>query len=156
MFRTLAGFKGENDMKKISLILILCLSVWSSCRRESTLPPDPESNISAELYQVGGCQGSLSKTAEQDSIFTYTFNEVLAVDFGLNANCCPDTSRFETAYSVEGNRIVVTVIDTAANLCRCICPYQIHAEFMNLTLEEYWMDVDYNGSSLYSVLVSRP
>jgi hypothetical protein len=143
-------------MKKAIFILILCLFGWSACRKESTDPVDYENSIPAEIFQVGGCQGSLSKVAGQDSVFTYTFGQDLVIDFGVHANCCPDTSRFETDYSVEGNRIAVAVIDTAANLCRCMCPYLIHAEFSSLPLDQYQVDVVYNGSSLYSVEVSRP
>lgn len=124
--------------KQIFFYLIGMLTILLySCERSTTpdeLLPKPET----ALYQVGGCGGSpLRKAALVDSCFDYTFNEKLSIDFCVSGNCCPDSNRFVIQSGIIGDQITIAVTDTAENLCRCICPYQLHAEFSHLPESSY-------------------
>jgi len=101
-------------------------------------------NISTEpadstmvALQVGGCQHGLGKSISGDSCFTYQYHDALILDFCASGNCCPDSNRFSFTHRVSQDTIVVTVSDTAAHLCRCICTYLLHVEIYNLDRDEY-------------------
>lgn len=113
-------------------IVLLCFSC-----REKSANPGPEGPVSFS-YQSGKCLGhDLPKSAVSDSSFNYSFSDKLVIDFSVTANCCPDSNRFTVSSFPGPDTIVVAVIDTAQNLCKCLCPYTIHAEFGNLTNDHY-------------------
>jgi hypothetical protein len=95
----------------------------------------------------------------RDSCFSYQFHDVLTVDFCITANCCPDSNRFSLGRTIDDNAIIVTVEDTAANLCRCVCRHWIHAEFDDLAGDQYRFLVCVEDSAqtdtLYSVNIVR-
>jgi hypothetical protein len=72
-----------------------------------------------------------------DSVFTYSFNQNLIMDFSVWSNCCPDSGRFIPGYTIRIDTIFITVTDTAQALCDCICSYMIHIELTNLPLNQY-------------------
>jgi hypothetical protein len=88
-------------------------------------------------FQVPGCGNHLGKTAVNDSCFSYQFHDALVVEFCMNANCCPDSNRFSFRHMVSHDTIMVSVSDTAAHLCRCICNYVLHMEFPGLPGDNY-------------------
>lgn len=142
-------------MKKIITLLFLILFV-AGCEMfwwESESPTDGENTI----YQINGCNGNigLRKSAGMDSCFSYEFTNHLQVEFCVNANCCPDSNRFDFEYRVENNLIFVTVKDTAENLCKCICPYVIHLELYNLPLSHYYFKCLYYDKIIYSEELQR-
>lgn len=144
-------------MKTELLIISLSFLFTAACERQTTPPMQNNANVKADLVQLDGCQrGNLSKRSEEDSCFVWSFKgHDLTVNFCVTANCCPDSDRFMLDYNIEDNLIQVTVIDTAGNLCRCICPYLIHTEFTELPLDEYIYKVDYNNQIIYNRQVSR-
>jgi hypothetical protein len=79
----------------------------------------------------------LSKSADLDSVFTYLFDNNLLIDFSVTANCCPDSNRFSISQITGTDTIIISVADTAQNLCKCVCPYMIHVEFENLSKDHY-------------------
>lgn len=112
-----------------------------SCKDSSV---SSESNV--RLYQLPGCQTFINqKSGYQksidasiiDSCFYYNFEEKLTIDFCVNGNCCPDENRFLITNNIFKDTITVTVTDTAANLCRCMCNYIIHGEFELLSYDSY-------------------
>ncbi len=116
----------------IGLITFLCFS----CKEKSANPETQ--NPGSFSFQSSKCmKGVLSKTGISDSIFTYTFNDKLIIDFSVTANCCPDSNRFSVSSASGIDTIVVAVIDSAQDLCNCDCPYMIHAEFENLPNDHY-------------------
>ena len=138
-----------------NLILLLVLVIGSvNCKKAITQSPDFRGI--GDLIQLDGCaRGALEKTSDADSCFTWSFTENLIADFCVTANCCPDTDRFQLGYSIKAGAIHVMVQDTAQNLCRCICPYLIHAEFSELEKDSYHFFVEYNDSVLYDRQVIR-
>jgi hypothetical protein len=76
-------------------------------------------------------------TISSDSIFSYSFSQNLILDFSAIGNCCPDSNRFTVNYDIRSDTIVVTVIDTARNLCRCNCLYMIHIQLTDLLMDNY-------------------
>ncbi len=105
----------------------------------------------ALLQQVAGCQrAGLARAATADSCFAYQFEDDLKLEFCVIANCCPDTNRFKLASEVRQDTIAIAVADTAARLCRCICPYLIRAEFRDLPEDHYVVACSF-GDSLWLV-----
>jgi hypothetical protein len=72
-----------------------------------------------------------------DSCFSYRFDEALLVDLCATGNCCPDAERFSIKQDIQNDTIVVTIADTAAQLCRCLCCYLLHFEFHDLQYSSY-------------------
>jgi hypothetical protein len=114
------------------LLFITLLILFQQC--EGTLTG---SGKTGNLYQITGCKKYLQKSSGIDSCFNYSFEETLKIDFCASGNCCPDSNRFLITSTISSDSIIITYADTAANLCRCICNYYIHAEFENLFNESY-------------------
>ncbi len=130
-----------------SAILIWIASILFSCSDKSTGPENQQSGL---LYQIRGCQhGGLAKLSSSDSCFSYQFKKDLVMDFRVTANCCPDSNRFSLSYGIRNDTIAVVVVDTAANLCYCICRYFIRAEFRDLPLDRYIFSCTCDGKLSY-------
>ena len=99
-------------------------------------------------------QGSGSRSMEE-RCFEYTFDEHLQAAFCVNGNCCPDSQRFDLSYTVFEDSIVVTVVDTAQNLCRCLCDYLIQTD-LTVPPQDYQFIVYVNGKEQYREKVSAP
>ena len=110
-------------------------------------------------FQVPGCGGHFLKTTASDSCFSYQFHDALVVEFCMSANCCPDSNRFSFRHRISNDTIRVTIADTAAHLCHCICDYVLHMEFRDLPGESYvfyCMREDYSSQLVfYSERVHR-
>lgn len=115
-----------------------------SCSDESVIEIT-EGEVFFTSMQVGGCNSTLglAKTSPFDSCFTYSFDETLKIDFCVFGNCCPDSQRFATNYTLSADTIFVEVIDTAVNGCKCICNYTIHVELSGLQKDSYLFYCNY-------------
>jgi hypothetical protein len=100
---------------------------------QSTEVPSP----SVSAFQVPGCGSDFLRVTVNDSCFSYQFHDALVVEFCMSANCCPDSNRFSFRHMVSHDTILVTVSDTAAHLCHCICNYVLHMEFRDLPGDNY-------------------
>jgi hypothetical protein len=126
--------------------VLLCAAITMFACSEKSTKPTTESLI----YQDGRCrQGDTRAGYIDDSCFSSEFAQNLLIDFCVLANCCPDTNRFALGSLIKGDTIVLTAVDTAANLCKCECPYRIHAEFQSLPLSRYLVLCSYNGVIVY-------
>jgi hypothetical protein len=135
--------------------MFLCIGVLVGILSCSDQPTEPE-HVKAQLYQISGCSGlGLTKAAVDDSCFSYKFAQDLVVDFCVSANCCPDSLRFQFTHDIRHDTILVAVADTAANLCRCICNYVIHAEFTDLPRDRYVFCCYYGEAMVYNEKVNR-
>ena len=123
-------------MKSILLFLFLSLLTILSCK-EKTVNSQNALTPSFISKSSKCVTSNLSKGSALDSVFTYSFNQTLTIDFSAWANCCPDSGRFVLNQSVQNDTILVSVIDTAQSLCLCICPYIIHVEANDLPLDQY-------------------
>jgi hypothetical protein len=152
-------------MRKIKCInselALLCLFGLAligvlSCSDSPTKSEKEQPEVQAVLRQIPGCGGhGLTKAAGGDSCFSYKFTQNLVVDFCVAANCCPDSNRFELAHVIHNDTIFVAVADTAANLCRCICNYVIHAEFAGLSRDQYIFYCQHADAVAYCEPVQR-
>ena len=124
-----------NKTKMIMVLGIVAL-VCSSCKEKSTEPGDQKVITFSSLYSNCLAHG-LSKGSGLDSVFNYSFTGNLIVDFSVWANCCPDSNRFAVSYRIANDTIIISAADTARSLCRCLCPYMVHAEFFNLQQDHY-------------------
>ncbi len=112
---------------------LLCL-LLQACLR-STTDPGPASFFSA---RSSSCMAQpVGSVHALDSVFIYSFKDSLVLDFSVIANCCPDSNRFSISQVTGTDTLVITVADTAMNLCRCVCPYLIHARFEGLPQDRY-------------------
>ncbi|MBN1301564.1 MAG: hypothetical protein JW995_10155 [Melioribacteraceae bacterium] len=104
---------------------------------------EPVYSTQVKIAQIGGCVSAANtrNSSMGDSSFFYEFKDMLKVEFWLSGNCCPDSDRFASDYRISNDTIFVTMADTAANLCRCICNYNIVAEFSNLAFDRYLFQV---------------
>lgn len=135
-------------------LLLTAVLLIVSCSDKGTDPRNDQTE--GRLSQIPGCQhGSLGKSAAGDSCFSYQFTEDLHVSFCLVANCCPDSNRFAFASGISRDTIVVSVRDTAGQLCRCLCSYTIRCEFAALLLDRYRFVCLYGDSVQYAVEVVR-
>jgi hypothetical protein len=126
----------KNRMALIVIILAWITITLMNCSHQSTNPENRQAQ--GVIYQVRGCQSELSKNlASSDSCFSYQFEKTLHLEFCLTGNCCPDSNRFWLSNKLRNDTIFVVAADTAAQLCRCICIYKIHAEFDELPLDHY-------------------
>lgn len=110
------------------------------------------------VYKQGKCRESFLKkgTSETDSVFAYTFNEKLKIDFSVSANCCPDSNRFSVSNEILSDTIFVAVADTAEKGCYCVCPYMIELEFSGLTNDSYLVICeDFGGYKLHKVRIFK-
>jgi hypothetical protein len=113
----------------------IVIVVFFSCPEKVTNPD--EHTAPAFSYNVGKCIPMPTIRAFADSAFSYSFADTLLVDFWVIANCCPDSDRFDVISTVGTDTLFITIVDTAASLCNCTCPYFIHAEFGNLPKAHY-------------------
>ncbi len=112
------------------LAILLSILVLNSCLQNSLTP-----EFSSSLKQVGKCAGNplYKSLASTDSLFQYTFNKDLIIDFYVTGNCCPDSNRFECSSFHKEDSLIVYIKDIEENLCKCICKYKIHGEYKNIT-----------------------
>jgi hypothetical protein len=124
-----------NKMIPISALVFVIVLLYS-CKDKSS-NPDSQTPVSLS-YEATKCLAhGLAKGTELDSVFTYSFTTDLVIDFSVWANCCPDSNRFLVSYTISNDTILISVADTARSLCHCICPYMIHADFMDLSKDHY-------------------
>ncbi len=138
----------------MSRLWILCACLIVSCVTDHSVESgDSPSRFS--FRQVPGCLAtSNTRDATPDSCFRYAFDdETLSLEFCVTGNCCPDTDRFDVSIRVSQTVIGIAVADTAANLCRCICPYLLQVEIRDLMLNEYQVNCDADSVRLYSETV---
>lgn len=140
---------------KFLALTFIVAAIFISCR-DTALQPE----TTAKIYQAGKCNGTaLFKSVQDDSCFVYSFSSTLTIDFCVSGNCCPDSNRFTSSYSLSNNEIAIKIKDTAPNLCRCMCRYTIHSEFYDLKLDSYQVDciseTNNENKILYSKLVQR-
>lgn len=129
----------------LSAFVLLGLSI--ACKTTSTEPKEWDGQF--QLVQVNGCQsGGLGKYVVGDSLFSYQFEDDLLLDFRVTANCCPDSNRFVLDQEVHGDTVTITVWDIAPDLCLCICPYLIHAEFYDMPEDKYLVRVLMGGGEV--------
>ena len=119
-----------------------------------------EKQIEFHANQVPGClhESYLAKVSNNDSCFDYIFRDTLKIDFCVSGNCCPDSQRFLTKFNIKADTLFVSVLDTAQNLCYCICNYKIHLEISGLSENQYLFYCNYQGrydSLKYRELVKR-
>lgn len=138
----------------ISLLPVLLFGAFLACQSATE---SQQWGGEFQLYQANGCQsGELSKAAVGDSCFSYQFDADLILDFRVSANCCPDSNRFVLSTDIRSDTIAITVQDTAANLCLCICNYIVHAEFYDMPEDMYHVNiVAGDGQLLYEEEVWR-
>ena len=140
----------------IGLALLIGLSTLPAC--DKSVGPGGSSDA---VVEIAGCKSvGLDKAGiSNDSCFSYSFHDILVADFCVSANCCPDSNRFSIMHTISNDTIAVTIADTAARLCRCICTHRVHAEFSSLVGDRLLFLVFLKDSSttglLYSIHVQR-
>ena len=131
--------------------LMIAFLLMLSCKDASS----PENSF-FNARQIPGCNSTLKKVAGDDGGgFSYVFDENLQIKLDLNANCCPDSERFDYSCQISNDTIYFTVIDTAAHLCKCICNYTVTAEIGGLSNDEYTFICSYYDSIYYNEQVSK-
>jgi len=129
----ITGLFSLSSYRKLILVSLTYLTVFLiSCAK-------PTETISPNFvgYQVPGCNQTTGTRTLSDSCFSYRFNGALLVDLCATGNCCPDAERFTIKHNFQNDTIVVTIADTAAQSCRCICRYLLHFEFGDLPYNSY-------------------
>ncbi|OGU35431.1 MAG: hypothetical protein A2068_07870 [Ignavibacteria bacterium GWB2_35_6b] len=121
---------------------------------------DPIASLEKEVkfnsYQISGCNHNLfGKKSTADSCFVYSFDDKLEIDFCVPGNCCPDSNRFVTNYELNSDTLFLSVTDTAANLCRCMCNYIIHAEISGLHKDKYIFYCNIGGRIIYNEQIRK-
>jgi len=126
------------------LFLFLFAIITFSCSVDTLKSKSDAQNIDLNSYQIAGCTGSgLLKVVSEDSCFTYLFQDTLELEFCVVGNCCPDSLRFISTINVNFDTIFASVVDTAANLCDCVCIYKVHLEISGLSEERYLFYCDF-------------
>jgi hypothetical protein len=135
-------------MKTYRILFFFLSLAFIACKDKSTNTNDtPNPTFS---YETSKCSGhGLSKGTALDSIFTYSFDQELIMDFSVLSNCCPDSGRFVLNHTINMDTILIAVSDTAQHLCRCICSYMIHTQLTNLPLDQYVVRIEEGSPSNY-------
>ena len=139
----------------LSFFLLIFVIRISSCSGDSPTKTTEE-KLEFVSYQIPGCNSyfSFEKVLPEDSCFSYSFKVTLKIDFCVWGNCCPDSGRFITNYDIKSDTLFVTVLDTAANLCDCICTYAIHIEISGLSNNRYLFYCKYDDLE-YSEIINK-
>ena len=140
------------------LILIILLFLFISCQKSIDPFENGSESYDLNAYQIPGCAGPASffrNDSTENGCFSYSFEDTLKMELCVSANCCPDSHRFTYHSKIKSNIISFTVVDTAANLCRCICDYRIHADYIGLTGNTYQFNCIYNDTLIYSEVLSN-
>ena len=137
-------------------IFVAILAVYWCSENSSPIDLEDHSSI-ASFHQLPGClESPLLKSASPSlRCFDYTFNGDLELEFCLPANCCPDSNRFDYNYAISNDTIYFTVLDTAKNLCDCICNYKIETKIIDLFKDAYIFQCLYYDSTIYDTLLYR-
>ena len=139
----------------MGLVFLFLLIYTFSCSGEGTTESLGK-EVQFVAYQVGNCNhNSLGKISANDSCFAYSFGETLKVDLCVSGNCCPDSNRFVTDYKISSDTLFVTVSDTAARLCRCMCNYTIHMEISGLQNNEYVFYCNHDNIIVYNEQIRK-
>lgn len=149
-------------MKLIRYYILLAIIFFAACKEKSTDPP-VQTDESSLVYSTSACASAMlgkQQATPIDSFCTYSFQEYLVIDFSVAGNCCPDSNRFLAQHEIRLDTILITVTDTARNLCRCNCTYFIHAKISGLTSNQYFVrcrlkNVYYLKDPIYAFTVYR-
>jgi hypothetical protein len=150
-------------MKPVVVLILTGMIFFLACNQDVTeVITLSTPSFSFNTSKCGGT--NLQTTSILDSGLIYTFDDTLSIDFGVTANCCPDSGRFLVFNSPGNDTLLITVVDTAEYACRCLCPYTIHAEYVGLTKDSYVVRCQFinvmnpsdTDDSLYVVRVHRP
>lgn len=135
-------------------LLFSLLMLWA-CEGEMG-PGKVTEHPGVYVQQMPGCLANTKMTQSvlSDTCFSYSFDDTLVMNFCFTGNCCPDTNRFTGSVVVAGNTINIAVIDTAEQLCRCICPYLVKFQISELNMSEYTV-ICSDGNLNYSEKVIR-
>jgi len=127
------------------LLLFLAALIYTFSCSENNSTGTHENRVKVISKQIPGCLGGLhlSKSANSDSCFSYSFDDTLKIEFCVFGNCCPDSQRFASEIHIKSDTIFATVVDTAGDLCYCICNYKIHLEISGLSGNQYLFYCDY-------------
>ena len=141
---------------RFAWIFIVVLAAYWCSENTDPLQIDPE-HISVDFEQIPGClNNQFIKTGVRDSSrFYYDFQQNLELELVLQANCCPDSNRFDHLTEVRQDTIFFTVLDTAQNLCNCICDYVVQTEISGLLKDAYVLQCVYNSETIIDTLVYR-
>jgi hypothetical protein len=135
------------------IVVVLVFLLLTSC---AELTSSDKEKVDSRAYQIPGCiPGLLRDRNENNTGFSYVFDDTLSVDLSLNANCCPDSNRFDYSFIIVSDTIKFSVVDTAENLCRCICDYIVHADMIHLEQDTYIFKCIYYDSVYYQQEVVR-
>lgn len=134
-----------------ALLLVSCMDKGSSMGPDANRTP----KITAQR-QIPGCQGNALGKNSADHCFKYSWlGDNLKLEFCVIGNCCPDIDRFVLDSEFKGTDLFVTVTDTAARRCKCMCNYNVQAEFSDATGSLYTVICTYDDSVLYREHVIR-
>lgn len=138
------------------VLLLLFLAIFMFSCSEDIPTKSEEEQVEFSSYQISGCnQLALAKVAYDDSCFAYSFTDTLKIDFCVFGNCCPDHQRFDSNYEIKSDTIFVSVVDTAKNLCDCICNYTVHLELSDLSKNQYLFYCNYQNRIEYKEYVNK-
>ena len=140
------------------ILLIIFLLSFLSCQKSIDPFENQAESVDLTAYQIPGCAGPASffrNDISENDCFSYSFKDTLKIELCVSANCCPDSHRFMYDSNIDNNVISFTVVDTAADLCRCICDYRIHADFAGLMNDEYIFNCIYGDTLLFSEVIVK-
>jgi hypothetical protein len=135
-------------------IIVIMAALCLTCQNKQTSTVEAQ-DITTSFKQQPGCIGSGADQLFKMSCFDYSFQTNLNVDFCLPGNCCPDSNRYALTINVIDDTIQCAVVDTAANLCRCMCNYVLHTEITGLAKDKYVFHCQMADSVYYSEIVKR-
>lgn len=121
---------------------MLCLVFSFSCKDNST-GPNTGANVLFSGYSSKCLSNGLSKVASSDSL-SYSFVDSLVINYLIEANCCPDSDRFVLGYSINQDTLAIQIADTDQSTCKCVCSYNTHFVFLNLTGDHYYLNLIYS------------
>lgn len=119
-------------------IVILLISILSSCKTDNTVVPD---NNSIEVTKTG-CKTELllADSSKEDCIEYEIINNTLHIRH-INAafNCCPN--KVYAIASISNDTIRITEKEILTDPCKCNCLYDIEYNIQNITDSLYVIEI---------------
>jgi hypothetical protein len=128
----------ENNVKtEIRIFVFIALVLPGLSCKDRISNTGNERNVTFSYLSSKCLLHGLAKGSALDSVFEYSFRQDLIMDFSAWSNCCPDSERFVLSHAIYADTILITVLDTVAHLCNCVCPYTLHVELADLPFDQY-------------------
>ena len=141
-------------MKIFNTILLGAILLYCSSCKEKSTAPETTADIVFSGYSTTCLSHGISKVSVDSLV--YSFTDSLVIDYLIEANCCPNSNRFILGYGINLDTLTIQIADTGRSECNCVCSYNTHFVFSNLSDDHYFVRRIHSWREYYPVGYSDP